>query len=104
MGSEVDNIQLNPATIKFFIKVVGLLLSIFVSTIPCVWYISSKVSTISSGISVQFQQMHDELALQNSQMNNRIDYLQGEIDADCFGRTSRYRKQAEYQETHPNSG
>jgi hypothetical protein len=86
---EDEVIKLNMATLRHIYKLAGALFGI----ISFVWWLSSTVHGMQSDIALQLQQINSKLDLQNEQTNARIDYLQGEIDADCFGRTTHYRKQ-----------
>lgn len=95
MSNDLDVIKLNTTTLKHIYKLGGALFGI----ISFVWWLSTEVHGVQSGIELQLQQIQSQLALQNSQMNARIDYIQGEIDADCFGRTTRYRKPSYSQDT-----
>lgn len=87
---EYEVIKLNMATLRHIYKLGGAIFGI----ISFVWWLSHEVSSVQSGIQLQLQQIQAQLQLQNSQMNARIDYIQGEIDADCFGRAPHYRKQS----------
>lgn len=75
-------------TVKDLLKIIGGLFTLFC----VVGSVSLEIGMMKGDLKLELQQIQSQLQLQNAQINDRIDYIQGEIDADCFGRQDRYSK------------